>query len=211
MQQKQAKLVKIHTQNPQMRLVEAVVDIMKQDGVVAYPTDSGYALGCQLTSKKAFDRMCAIRKVDRHHNFTLMLTDLSNISHYARLNNAHFRLLKQLLPGGYTFILPSTRLTPSALLQQKRKTIGIRISTHPVVQAMLTVLNEPLASVSLILDQHIIYNADDVYSHLNHQVDIIIDAGYCPPEPTTVVDLSQDKPQIIRQGSGNSQAFNTKN
>jgi len=199
-----AQLLIIHPQNPQMRLIKQVVDVLNEGGVIAYPTDSGYALGTMLGNKEGLARIKKIRNLSKHHDFTLMMRDLSHISEYAKLDNNTFRLLKKVLPGAYTFILEGTRDVPKRLLHPKKKTIGLRISTHGVVQAILEVLDDPLMSVSLILEGFDFYDIEDVREVLNKQVEIIIDDGYCPPEPTTVIDLSADKVEIIRQGAGDT-------
>jgi len=199
-----AQLLIIHPQNPQMRLIKQVVDVLNEGGVIAYPTDSGYALGTMLGNKEGLARIKKIRNLSKHHDFTLMMRDLSHISEYAKLDNNTFRLLKKVLPGAYTFILEGTRDVPKRLLHPKKKTIGLRISTHGVVQAILEVLDDPLMSVSLILEGFDFYDIEDVREVLNKQVEIIIDDGYCPPEPTTVIDLSADKVEVIRQGAGDT-------
>jgi tRNA threonylcarbamoyl adenosine modification protein (Sua5/YciO/YrdC/YwlC family) len=199
-----AKLIKIHQQNPQQRLVKQVVDRLNSGAVIAYPTDSGYALGTALGNKNGLDRIRKIRHLSKRHDFTLMMRDLSHISEYAKLDNNAFRLLKKILPGAYTFILEGARDVPKRLLHEKKKTIGLRISNHGVVQALLTQLDEPLMSVSLIIDGYEFYDIDDVRDAVESQVDVIIDDGYCPPEPTTVIDLSGGGIEIIRFGAGDT-------
>ncbi len=199
-----AKLVAIHPQNPQQRLIQQVVDVLQSGGVIAYPTDSGYALGTALGNKNGLERIRQIRSLSKRHDFTLMMRDLAHIGEYAKLDNNAFRLLKKILPGAYTFILEAARNVPKRLLHEKKKTIGVRISAHGVVQALLTTLDEPLMSVSLILTGHEFYEIDDVRGALDNQVDLIIDDGYCPPEPTTVIDLSSGNAQIIRRGAGDT-------
>ena len=199
-----AKLIKIHQQNPQQRLVKQVVDRLNSDAVIAYPTDSGYALGTALGNKNGLERIRKIRHLSKRHDFTLMMRDLSHISEYAKLDNNAFRLLKKILPGAYTFILEGARDVPKRLLHEKKKTIGLRISNHGVVQALLTQLDEPLMSVSLIIDGYEFYDIDDVRDAVESQVDVIIDDGYCPPEPTTVIDLSGGGIEIIRFGAGDT-------
>jgi tRNA threonylcarbamoyl adenosine modification protein (Sua5/YciO/YrdC/YwlC family) len=199
-----AKLLEIHAQNPQNRLLKQVVDEFNAGGVIVYPTDSGYALGTAMGNKKGLERIRCIRNLSKRHDFTLMMRDLSHIGEYAKLDNNAFRLLKKILPGAYTFILAGTRDVPKRLLHPKKKTIGLRISAHSVVQSILEALNEPLMSVSLILKGREFYHIDDVREALDKQVDMIIDGGYCPPEPTTVIDLSGDSVEIIRQGAGDT-------
>ncbi|MDB3892677.1 L-threonylcarbamoyladenylate synthase [Candidatus Thioglobus sp.] len=199
-----AKLIAIHPQNPQQRLVTQVVEVLKSDGVIAYPTDSGYALGTMLGNKNGLEKIRQIRSLSKRHDFTLMMRDLSHIGEYAKLNNNAFRLLKKILPGAYTFILQGSRDVPKRLLHEKKKTIGVRVSSHGVVQALLEELNEPLMSVSLILKGFEFYDINDVQDAVNNQVDLIIDDGYCPPEPTTVIDLSGETVEIIRHGAGDT-------
>ena len=199
-----AKLVAIHPQNPQPRLVAQVVDVLKSGGVIVYPTDSGYALGTSLGNKNGLEKIRQIRKLSKRHDFTLMMRDLSHIGEYAKLDNNAFRLLKKILPGAYTFILQGTRDVPKRLLHEKKKTIGVRISSHGVVQALLEELDEPLMSVSLILEGCEFYDIDDVRDVVDNKVDLIIDDGYCPPDPTTVINLSGDGIEIIRHGAGDT-------
>ncbi|HIB27843.1 MAG TPA: threonylcarbamoyl-AMP synthase [Candidatus Thioglobus sp.] len=199
-----AKLVAIHPQNPQPRLVAQVVDVLKSGGVIVYPTDSGYALGTSLGNKNGLEKIRQIRNLSKRHDFTLMMRDLSHIGEYAKLDNNAFRLLKKILPGAYTFILQGTRDVPKRLLHEKKKTIGVRISSHGVVQALLEELSEPLMSVSLILEGCEFYDIDDVRDAVDSKVDLIVDDGYCPPDPTTVINLSGDGIEIIRHGAGDT-------
>ena len=199
-----AKLIAIHPQNPQQRLVTQVVEVLKSGGVIAYPTDSGYALGTMLGNKNGLEKIRQIRSLSKRHDFTLMMRDLSHIGEYAKLNNNAFRLLKKILPGAYTFILQGSRDVPKRLLHEKKKTIGVRVSSHGVVQALLEELDEPLMSVSLILKGFEFYDINDVQDAIDNQVDLIIDDGYCPPEPTTVIDLSGEVVVIIRHGAGDT-------
>ena len=199
-----AKLIAIHPQNPQQRLVIQVVEVLKAGGVIAYPTDSGYALGTMLGNKNGLEKIRQIRSLSKRHDFTLMMRDLSHIGEYAKLNNNAFRLLKKILPGAYTFILQGSRDVPKRLLHEKKKTIGVRVSSHGVVQALLEELDEPLMSVSLILKGFEFYDINDVQDAVDNQVDLIIDDGYCPPEPTTVIDLSGEVVVIIRHGAGDT-------
>lgn len=199
-----AKLFEIHPQNPQQRLVKQVADELHKGAVIAYPTDSGYALGTAIGNKSGLERIRQIRHLSKRHDFTLMMRDLAHIGEYAKLDNNAFRLLKKILPGAYTFILEGTRDVPKRLLHEKKKTIGLRISHHGVVQALLDELNEPMMSVSLILEGHEFYDIDDVRDAVENRVDVIVDDGYCPPEPTTVIDLSGDGVEIIRHGAGDT-------
>lgn len=197
-------LFKIHPQNPQQRLIDKVVSELQSGAVIVYPTDSGYGLGTMLGNKEGLERIRRIRNLSKRHDFTLMMRDLSHIGEYAKLDNNAFRLLKKVLPGAYTFILEGTRDVPKRLLHPKKKTIGLRVSHHGVVQALLGSLDEPLMSVSLIIEGCEFYDVDDVRDAVESQVDIIIDDGYCPPEPTTVINLSNDNVEIIRYGAGDT-------
>jgi tRNA threonylcarbamoyl adenosine modification protein (Sua5/YciO/YrdC/YwlC family) len=197
-----AKLISIHSQNPQPRLIQQVVDVLQAGGVIAYPTDSGYALAATLGNKNGLEKIRRIRNLSKRHDFTLMMRDLSHIGEYAQLNNSAFRLLKKILPGAYTFILKGTRDVPKRLLHKKKKTIGVRISNHGVVRALLEALDAPMMSVSLIFEAREFYDIDDVRAAVDNQLELIIDGGYCPPEPTTVIDLSTDKVEVIRLGAG---------
>ena len=197
-----ALILDIHQQNPQMRLINKVAEMIHKGGVIAYPTDSGYALGCALGNKNAMERIIKIRKLKRHHHFTLMLKDLSHVGEYAKLNNAGFRLLKKILPGAYTFILEGTKDIPNRLLNGNRKTIGVRVSSNLIVQSILADLAEPMMSVSLIMDGYEFYNGNDVKTVLSNSIDLIIDSGHCPPEPTSVIDISEDEIIILRSGAG---------
>jgi tRNA threonylcarbamoyl adenosine modification protein (Sua5/YciO/YrdC/YwlC family) len=196
------KIISIHPQNPQKRLILRVVEALETGGIIAYPTDSGYALGCKMGNKKGMERIRKIRKLSKHHHFTLMLKDLSHLGEYARLDNPSFRLLKKILPGAYTFILEGARDIPNRLLKEKSKTIGLRISDFSVVKALLDELSEPMMSVSLIVKGYEFYNSNDVKVVLSDSVELIIDAGHCPPEPTTVIDLSSGEVLIKREGAG---------
>ena len=197
-----SKVLSIHPENPQYRLIKEVVDLLENGGIIIYPTDSGYALGCALGNKNAMDQIINIRKLRKHHHFTLMMKDLSHIGEYAKLNNSGFRLLKKILPGAYTFILEGTKDIPNRLLNGKRKTIGIRVSSHPVVQSILENLMEPMMSVSLKIEGYEFYNSNDVKEVLHGSNTLIIDSGHCPPEPTTIIDLSNDEVLVLRNGNG---------
>ena len=197
-----SKVLSIHPENPQYRLIKEVVDLLENGGIIAYPTDSGYALGCALGNKNAMDQIINIRKLRKHHHFTLMMKDLSHIGEYAKLNNSGFRLLKKILPGAYTFILEGTKDIPNRLLNGKRKTIGIRVSSHSVVQSILENLMEPMMSVSLKIEGYEFYNSNDVKEVLHGSNALIIDSGHCPPEPTTIIDLSNNEVLVLRNGNG---------
>ena len=195
-------VINIHPENPQSRLIKQVIDVLDRGGIIAYPTDSGYALGCALGNKSAMERIIRIRQLKKHHHFTLMLKDLSHVGEYAKLNNSGFRLMKKILPGPYTFILEGAKDIPNHLLNGNRKTIGIRVSSNAIVQAILEDIVEPIMSVSLIIKGYEFYNCNDVKAVLNGSIDLVIDAGHCPPEPTTVIDISGDEVLILREGAG---------
>jgi tRNA threonylcarbamoyl adenosine modification protein (Sua5/YciO/YrdC/YwlC family) len=202
-----ALILDIHPKNPQIRLINKVTEIIKKGGVIAYPTDSGYALGCALGNKTAMERIVKIRKLKRHHHFTLMLKDLSHVGEYAKLNNSGFRLLKKILPGAYTFILEGAKDIPNRLLNGNRKTIGVRVSSNMIVQAILGGIDDPLMSVSLIIQGYEFYNGNDVKTVLSNSIDLIIDSGHCPPEPTSVIDISEDEILILREGVGSLESI----
>ncbi|WP_373817802.1 L-threonylcarbamoyladenylate synthase [Glaesserella sp.] len=199
----------IHPENPQSRLINQAIEIIKNGGVIVYPTDSGYALGCAIGDKHAMDRIVAIRKLPPNHNFTLMCHDLSELSHYAFVTNSSYRLIKNNVPNPYTFILPATKELPRRLLT-KRKTIGIRVPNNVIALALLNALGEPILSCSLMLPDEEITQSDPdaIYDHLSHQVDLVIHGGYLSQSPTTVIDLTQESPEIIRVGSGDPTPFN---
>ena len=202
-----ALILDIHPISPQMRLITKVTETIEKGGVIAYPTDSGYALGCALGNKTAMERIVKIRKLKRHHHFTLMLKDLSHVGEYAKLNNSGFRLLKKILPGAYTFILEGAKDIPNRLLNGNRKTIGVRVSSNTIVQAILGGLEDPLMSVSLIMQGYEFYNGNDVKTVLSNSIDLIIDSGHCPPEPTSVIDISEDEIKILREGAGSLESI----
>ena len=196
----------IHPDNPQSRLIKQSVDIINKGGVIIYPTDSSYAIGCHLGDKKAMDRIRMIRQLDKTHDFTLVCRDLSEISQYAVVDNLNYRLMKSLTPGPYTFILPATREVPKRLLNPKRKTIGIRVPDNAVCSALLEELDQPIMSSTLSLPNEE-YPLNDPYQirlKLESVVDLIIDGGYSGHEETTVVSLIDDKPVILRQGLGSA-------
>ena len=197
-----ALILDIHPKNPQIRLINKVTETIQKGGVIAYPTDSGYALGCALGNKSAMERIVKIRQLKRHHHFTLMLKDLSHVGEYAKLNNSGFRLLKKILPGAYTFILEGKKDIPNRLLNGNRKTIGVRVSSNMIVQAILGDLLDPIMSVSLIIKGYEFYNGNDVKTVLSNSIDLIIDSGHCPPEPTSVIDITKDEIIVLREGAG---------
>ena len=202
-----ALILDIHPKNPQIRLINKVTEIIVKGGVIAYPTDSGYALGCALGNKTAMERIVKIRQLKRHHHFTLMLKDLSHVGEYAKLNNSGFRLLKKILPGAYTFIFEGAKDIPNRLLNGNRKTIGVRVSSNIIVKTILGGLEDPLMSVSLIMQGYEFYNGNDVKTVLSNSIDLIIDSGHCPPEPTSVIDISKDEILILREGAGSLESI----
>jgi tRNA threonylcarbamoyl adenosine modification protein (Sua5/YciO/YrdC/YwlC family) len=202
-------LIQVHPKNPQARLIQQAIGIIQQGGIAVFPTDSAYALGCQLGNKEAIERIQSLRELDKNHNFTLMCKDLSELGTYARVDNSLFRLIKASTPGPYTFILPATHEVPRRLQHPKRKTIGLRIPDHPVTQLLLEMLAEPLMSVTLILppDSLPLSDPEEIYQRINKRVDVFIDAGSCGLEATTVVDMVAGSPKIIREGKGDPSAF----
>jgi tRNA threonylcarbamoyl adenosine modification protein (Sua5/YciO/YrdC/YwlC family) len=199
----------IHPQTPQSRLIQQTISILNSGGVVAYPTDSTYALGCILGNKEAQERIRAIRGVDESHHFTMVCRNLSEISTYAQVDNSQFRLLKANTPGAYTFILKASREVPRRLQHPKRSTIGLRIPEHAVTQAILDELQQPLLSMTLLLpeDTEPLNEAWEIRDRLEHQVDLVIDAGACSAIPTTVIDLTGSEPQLNRLGAGDPSPF----
>jgi tRNA threonylcarbamoyl adenosine modification protein (Sua5/YciO/YrdC/YwlC family) len=199
-----AQYFELHRQNPQLRLIRRAAEIVRGGGLIAYPTDSCYALGCHIGDAAALERLRRIRGADRHHHFTLVCRDLSEIGRYARIETWQFRLLKAATPGPFTFLLPATRETPRRLQHPKRRTIGIRVPDHPVPQMLLSELGEPLMSSTLLLpgDELPLTDGDQIRERLEHQLDAILDGGHCGIEPTTVVDLAVSPPQLVRAGKG---------
>lgn len=204
-----AQFFSIHTDTPHLRLIRQAVSIVRNGGVIVYPTDSCYALGCHLGDKDAMTRIRTIRQVDERHHFTLVCRNLAEISTYAKVDNSQYRLLKATTPGSYTFILQATREVPRRMQHPKRNTIGLRIPDHPVVLALLQELDEPLLSSTLILpdDDYPLNDAEEIRERLEHQVDLVMDAGSCGIEMTTVIDLTTDVPELIRQGKGSIEPF----
>jgi tRNA threonylcarbamoyl adenosine modification protein (Sua5/YciO/YrdC/YwlC family) len=199
----------IHPQSPQPRLVHQSVEILLGGGVAAYPTDSSYALGCALGNKSAQDRIRKIRGVDENHHFTLMCRNLAELSTYARVDDSQFRLLKTNTPGPYTFILKATREVPRRLQHPKRSTLGLRVPLHAVTQAILAELDQPLLSMTLLLpdDSEPLNEAWRIREKLEHQLDLVIDAGACNVAPTTVIDLTGETLQLVRLGAGDPKPF----
>src|SRR6185369_12295341 len=199
-----ARVVNIHPDTPQPRFLAQAAEFIRDGGVVALPTDSCYALGCRLGDKDALDRVRLIRQMDERHHLTLMVRDLSEIAHFARVDNAQYRLLKATTPGSYTFILEGTKELPRRVLHPKRKTIGLRVPAHPVALALLQELNEPLLTTTLQLpgDELPLTEGWEIQDRLDDQLDLILDAGQCGIEPTTVIDLTGSAPELIRAGCG---------
>lgn len=199
----------IHPDNPQSRLIKQAVKIIEDGGVIVFPTDSAYAIGCQLENKNALERIRELRHLDEKHHFTLICRDLSEIATYAMVNNIAFRLLKAHTPGPYTFILKASKEVPKRLLHPKRKTIGIRIPDNQIVKALLSELNQPLMSISLVLpeEEYPLQDAHLIYERLGNKVNLVIDGGSCGLQPTTIVDLVDDQPVILRAGKGDINVF----
>lgn len=199
----------IHPDNPQPRLVKQAVALVREGAVIAYPTDSAYALGCHLGDKAALERIVRLRELDDRHNFTLLCRDLSEIATYAKVDNATYRLLKTLTPGAYTFILAATHEVPRRVLHPKRKTIGIRVPDHAICQALLAELNEPLLTTTLQMpgDTDPLNDPEDIRERLGSRLDLVIDGGFGALEPTTVVDLTGEAPVVLREGKGDPAPF----
>lgn len=204
-----SQFYQIHPDNPQARLIRHAADIIREGGVVVYPTDSAYALGCHIGDKNALDRIRRIRKLDDRHNFTLVCRDLSEIAAYAKVDNRAYRLLRHCTPGPYTFLLRATSEVPRRLMHPKRKTVGLRVPDNRIAAALLEDLGEPLMSVTLIMpgDELPLIDPYDIRQTLEHDVDLVIDGGYCGMEATTVVDLADDAPLILRAGKGDIAPF----
>ncbi|MEX0942509.1 MAG: L-threonylcarbamoyladenylate synthase [Pseudomonadales bacterium] len=199
----------IHPENPQLRLIHQAVDIIRAGGIVVYPTDSAYAIGCHIGDKQAVKRIRAIRQLEDDHNFSLVCKDLSDLGMYARVSNAAYRLLKASTPGPYTFVLQATREVPRRLVHPKRKTIGVRVPDNVICHALLEQLGEPLMSSTLILpgDEYPLTDPYEIRDSLEHQVDLVIDGGFCGLELTTVIDLEEDMPKVLREGRGSLELF----
>jgi tRNA threonylcarbamoyl adenosine modification protein (Sua5/YciO/YrdC/YwlC family) len=204
-----SRFFEIHPANPQLRLIRQAVEIIRAGGIVVYPTDSCYALGCHIGDKAAMERIARIRQTDKHHHFTLVCRDLSEIAKYARVSNQQYRTLRVFTPGPYTFLLLATRETPKRLQNEKRRTIGIRVPDHPVPQAILAELAEPIMSSTLLLpgDAEPMTDAREIQERLYHHVDAVIDGGNCGMVPTSVIDLAGPAPVVVREGKGDVAAF----
>ena len=204
-----SQFFQIHPENPQQRLIDQAVQVVRQGGVIAYPTDSGYALGCHLGEKKAIDRIKKLRALDDKHNYTLVCADLSDIGTYAKVDNRVFRLLKAHTPGAYTFILNASTEVPRLLLHPKRRSIGVRVPDHRITRALLETLDQPLMSVTLIPvgEDLPMTDAEDISERYGDQLDAVIDGGACHLEPTSVIDLRELPPTIVREGRGDLAPF----
>ena len=204
-----AKYFDVHPANPQPRSIRQVAEIVRADGLIVYPTDSCFALGCRMGNKDGLDRIREIRHLDDRHHFTLMCHDFAQLGQFVQINNSSFRLVKASTPGPYTFILPATREVPRRLLHPRKRTVGVRITEHVVAQALLAELGEPLVSSTLLLPGHDepMTMGWEIKEALDHVVDAVVDSGECGVEPTTVVDLSDGEPEIIRVGAGDPARF----
>ena len=204
-----ARYLDVHPDNPQPRAISQVVELVRGGGLIAYPTDSCYALGCQLGNREGLDRIREIRKLDGKHHFTLVCRDFAQLGQFVKVSNSVFRLVKAATPGSYTFILPATKEVPRQLLHPKKLTVGVRIPAHTVTQALLAELGEPLLSSTLLMpdDEDPMTQGWEIKERLDHQVDAVVDSGDCGLEPTTVIDLSGDEPEILRRGAGDPSRF----
>ena len=199
----------IHPENPQARLIAHTVEILRKGGVIAYPTDSAYALGCIMGDKRGIDTIRRIRQIDEKHNLTLVCRDLSDLSSYANVDNVAYRLIKNNTPGPYTFILQATREVPRRLLHPKRRTIGLRVLGNPIASAILAALGEPMLSTSLIMpnDEQPLSDPDDIRDRLEHELDLVIDGGFCGIEESTIINLLDGAPEVVRVGMGDPSPF----
>ncbi|GAA0527696.1 L-threonylcarbamoyladenylate synthase [Saccharopolyspora thermophila] len=204
-----AKYFDVHPENPQRRAIGQVVDIIRDDGLVAYPTDSCFALGCQLGNKDGIERIRAIRHLDDRHHFTLVCQNFAQLGQFVIVNNAVFRAIKASTPGSYTFILPATKEVPRRLLHPRKKTVGVRIPDHVVVQALLAELGEPILSSTMLLpgEAEPLTQGWQIKEELDHLLDAVIDSGDCGTEPTTVIDFSGPEPEVVRRGAGDPARF----
>jgi len=204
-----AQFFAVHPTHPQARLVRRAAEIVRGGGLIAYPTDSCYALGCLSAATASLGRLRRIRDIDERHHLTLMCRDLSEIGRYAIVDNARFSLIKRVTPGSYTFILHATRELPRRLIHPKRKTIGVRVPAHPVALALLAELDEPMLSATLLLPGHEqpLADAQEIRERLEHELDLVIDAGSCGTEPSTVIDLTAQTPLVLRKGKGSLEPF----
>jgi tRNA threonylcarbamoyl adenosine modification protein (Sua5/YciO/YrdC/YwlC family) len=204
-----ARYFDVHPDNPQARSIRQVADLVRAGALIAYPTDSCYALGCQLGNRDGLDRIREVRRLDSRHHFTLVCRDFAQLGQFVHVSNSVFRLVKAATPGSFTFILPATREVPRRLLHPRKHTVGVRIPAHTVAQALLADLGEPLLSSTLVLPDadEPLTDGWEIKERLDHQIDAVLDGGECGKEPTTVVDLSQDEPEILRRGAGDPSRF----
>ncbi|WP_089010122.1 L-threonylcarbamoyladenylate synthase [Micromonospora viridifaciens] len=204
-----ARYYDLHPDNPQPRTLRQVVDLIRDDGLIAYPTDSCYAFGCRIGNRSGLDRIREIRRLDDRHHFTLVCRDFAQLGQFVKVSNSVFRLVKAVIPGSYTFILPATHEVPRRLQEPRKRTVGVRVPRHTVTQALLAELGEPLLSSTLLLpdDEEPMTQGWEIKERLDHLVDAVIDAGECGLEPTTVVDLSGPEPEILRRGAGDPARF----
>lgn len=204
-----AKYFDVHPENPQPRTISQTADIIRGGGLVAYPTDSCFALGCQLGNRDGLDRIRTIRRLDDRHHFTLMCQDFAQLGHFVHLDNKVFRAIKASTPGSYTFILPASKEAPRRLLHPKKKTVGVRIPDHVAAQALLAELGEPLLSSTLLLpdEDKPLTQGWEIKEELDHVVDAVLDSGDCGTEPTTVIDFSSGEAEIVRRGAGDPSRF----
>ncbi|MGW3173666.1 L-threonylcarbamoyladenylate synthase [Streptomyces sp. NPDC001153] len=204
-----AKYFDVHPENPQPRSIAQIADAVRSEALIAYPTDSCYALGCRLGSRDGMDRIRSIRHLDERHHFTLMCRDFAQLGQFVRVDNDVFRAVKASTPGSYTFILPATREVPRKLLHPRKKTVGVRIPDHVVTQALLAELGEPLLSSTLLLpdENEPLTQGWEIKDRLDHAVDAVVDSGDCGTEPTTVVDFSSGEAEIVRRGAGDTSRF----
>ncbi|WP_019031626.1 L-threonylcarbamoyladenylate synthase [Salinispora arenicola] len=204
-----ARYFDVHPDNPQPRILRQVVGLVQAGGLIAYPTDSCFALGCQLGDRHGLDRIRDIRRLNERHHFTLVCRDFAQLGQFVQISNAMFRLVKSCIPGGYTFVLPATREVPRRMLHPRKRTVGVRVPDHTVTQALLAELGEPLVSSTLILpgEDEPLTQGWEIKERLDHVLDGVVDAGDCGKEPTTVVDLSGDEPEVLRRGAGDTSRF----
>ena len=204
-----ARYYDVHPDNPQPRILRQVVGLVRDGGLIAYPTDSCCALGCQLGDRRGLDRIRDIRRLDERHHFTLVCRDFAQLGQFVQISNAVFRLVKSCIPGSYTFILPATREVPRRMLHPRKRTVGVRVPDHAVAQALLAELGEPMVSSTLILpgEEEPLTQGWEIKERLDHVLDGVVDAGDCGKDPTTVVDLSGDEPEVLRRGAGDTSRF----
>lgn len=204
-----AQYFAVHPVNPQARLVRRAADILRGGGLIAYPTDSCYALGCHIDDAHALQRLRRLRGIGAKHHLTLMCRDLSEISQYAVVDDARYKLLKRAIPGSYTFILRARRLVPRRLMHERHKTIGVRVPDHAVAHGLVDALDEPILSATLSLpgDTAPLSDPQEIRAHLERELDLVIDAGPCGAQPSTVIDLTQEQPVIVRVGRGSLEPF----